>query len=421
MENTIPELLAPAGNFEKMKYALAYGADAVYAGVPRFSLRTKDNDFTADRLPDAVTYVHERGKKIYLTLNAFPHNRKLESFIPALEQMADIRPDGLILADPGVIMLARDYCPEIPIHLSTQANTVNWGSVKFWRDIGVRRIILSRELSVREIGEIRAKVADIELEVFVHGAICIAYSGRCLLSNYFNHRDANQGTCTNSCRWDYNLYTKPDQGFDEFFIEENDRPGELMPISEDEHGTYIMNSKDLNAIGLIDQLINAGVDSLKIEGRSKSLYYVSVVTRAYRMALSALLRGEAVSEEVIGETLAVANRGYITGFLERNPGSNGENYESGTTGNRHTIFCGTVEETDPDAKRVKINVRNRIECGDSLELIGPDCSREFEILMITAENGEELTVAHGGNGSVWIPCDGEVPPFALIRKRLAAV
>ena len=290
-----PELLAPAGTFEKMQYALAYGADAVYAGLPRFSLRARENDFQEEKVAQALDYAHSLGKKFYLTMNIYPHNRKVDSFERALERVARLKPDGLIMADPGMIMVARERFPELDVHLSTQANTINWRAVQFWHRLGVKRIILSRELSIDEIKEMRQRVPEIELEVFVHGAICIAYSGRCLLSNYFTHRDANQGTCTNACRWQYNLYSQPENFEAEYdryqpikgsyFIEERERPGELMEIDEDEHGTYIMNAKDLSTIHILNELIEAGVDSLKIEGRTKSHYYVSVITRAYRKAI----------------------------------------------------------------------------------------------------------------------------------------
>ena len=244
------ELLAPAGDLMKLKYAIAYGADAVYAGVPRFSLRARENDFNNNSIEEAVNIAHQSNKKIYLTLNIFPHNRKIDSFIEALRWMEQLAPDGVIVSDPGMIHLSQQYCSSVPIHLSTQANTVNWASVKFWHEQGVRRIILSRELSIEEISDIKNKVPEIEIEAFVHGAICVAYSGSFLLSNYFTHRDPNQGTCTHSCRWDYKIYSENDMTdkgeYQElegnYFIEEKDRPGQLLPVDEDENGTYIMNS-----------------------------------------------------------------------------------------------------------------------------------------------------------------------------------
>ena len=290
-----PELLSPAGSPEKLKYALAYGADAVYAGIPKFSLRARENPFKNDLLEDAIAYTHEKGKKIYITANILPPNRKIESFKKSLAQHAEMGPDAFIMADPGMIQFALKEFPEIPVHLSVQTNTINWPSVEFWYNLGVKRIILSRELTLEEITDIHAHVSGIELEAFVHGAICIAYSGRCLLSNYFNHRDANQGTCTNSCRWEYDIHEEKGKDTEEYqplkgqyAIEEKQRDGELMPVEEDEHGTYIMNSKDLRAIELLGPMKQAGVTSFKIEGRSKSIYYLSLVTRAYRKAINDL-------------------------------------------------------------------------------------------------------------------------------------
>ena len=249
----VPELLAPAGSPEKMDYAFAYGADAVYAGIPKFSLRARENPFKDATLQAAIEQTHQRGRKIYITANILPPNRKIESFQKSLAYFAEARPDAFIMADPGMIRFALKEFPEIPVHLSVQTNTINWSAVQFWHELGVQRIILSRELSLTEIEDIHQHVPEMELESFVHGAICIAYSGRCLLSNYFNHRDANQGTCTNSCRWEYNLYNQADETAPlqnlhnpealngDYYIEEKLRPGELMPVDEDEHGTYIMN------------------------------------------------------------------------------------------------------------------------------------------------------------------------------------
>jgi len=396
----------------------------VYAGVPRFSLRVRENDFTDESLEEAVKYTHDLGKKIYMTLNIFPHNRKIEPFIKALNWMKKLQPDAIILSDPGVIYFAREICPEIPIHLSTQANTVNWASVKFWKNQGVSRIILSRELSIEEISDIHENNPGIELESFVHGAICVAYSGRCLLSNYFNHRDPNQGTCTNSCRWKYNVYEEKNKNTSDYlpipgnyYIEEKDRPGALMQIDEDEHGTYIMNSKDLCAIGLLDQLKNAGINSFKIEGRTKSVYYLSVITRAYRQAIDDLYAGNEFNETLKEEIYSVANRDYITGFFEKNPLSNGENYKNSHADNQSHTFCGIVREYDKNVNRIKISLRNRFETGDLLELVTPDETVSFNVTEIQSENGEIKTVAHGVGEDVWINYPEKLnSKYALIRK-----
>ncbi|MGD9899201.1 MAG: tRNA 5-hydroxyuridine modification protein YegQ [Calditrichaceae bacterium] len=423
------ELLVPAGTIEKMKYALSYGADAVYAGVPRFSLRARENDFTMQNMKDAIHFAHRLGKKFYLTMNIFPHNRKVDSFVNVMNDVVGLKPDGLIIADPGMIMLAREKYPELDIHLSTQANTVNWATVKFWHNLGVKRIILSRELSIDEISEIKQRVPEIELEAFVHGAICIAYSGRCLLSNYFNHRDANQGTCTNACRWEYNMYTENPDSQDEgdaympikgsFYLEEKDRPGSLMQIDEDEHGTYIMNAKDLSAIELLDQMIKAGIDSFKVEGRTKSVYYVSTITRAYRKALDHYMRSESVPENILNEVNAVANRGYITGFLEKNPLDRGQNYESGHSGNHTHVFTGIIDQWEEQNEMARIRVRNRFKTGEFLEMITPAETIPFQVKKMTDTNGNLIEIAHGGGTDVYINLPKKPDEYALLRKPVA--
>lgn len=422
-----PELLVPAGTFEKMKYAFAYGADAVYAGIPRFSLRARENDFTLQTIEQALDYARQRNKRLYLTMNIFPHNNKIPSFEEMLKYVAELKPDGLIMADPGMILVAREKHPDLPIHLSTQANTINWQSVRFWKQMGIKRIILSRELRLEEIEEIRQHVPDIELETFVHGAICIAYSGRCLLSNYFTHRDANQGTCTNACRWEYKVYSEPAEFEEErdillpvreehYYLEEAGRPGQLMPIDEDEHGTYIMNAKDLSTIHILDKLVKAGLDSLKVEGRTKSIYYVSVITRAYRQALDFVLKGQSVPEEILQEVFAVANRGYVTGFLERNPLEKGQNYESGHSANQSRLFCGIIKSWDETRGMATIAVRNRFEKGDELELISPQKTMRFKVTDIVSMEDESVDVAHGGGKDVKIPLPAKPEPFMLLRK-----
>lgn len=409
------ELLAPAGNIEKLKYALAYGADAVYAGIPKYSLRVKDNDFSLEALEESIRYTHSLGKRIYLTLNIFPHNRKLSSFQQILKTVGNMRPDGIIISDPGVLMLARTFCPDLPVHLSTQANTINWMSVKFWSEMGVSRIILSRELSIEEIAEIRAKNKKIELESFVHGAICVAYSGRCLLSNYFNRRDPNQGTCTNSCRWRYKVYTGKS---DSYFLEEEERPGEFLPVTEDDHGTYIMNSKDLCTIQILHKLKESGIDSFKIEGRTKSIYYLCVITRAYRLALDKLDENNTPDSSIIREVYAVANRGYTTGFLERNTEIDIQNYASSQSQNQTHLFCGQITAFNPELKQASLSVRNRIETGDLMEIISPPPApiRQFKVKAMYSMEGSELDKAHGGGVAVKIQIPFQIPAYSLLRK-----
>jgi putative protease len=409
------ELVAPAGNYEKLTYALAYGADAVYAGVPKFSLRVRDNDFSLETLKESVAYTHRKGKKIYLTLNIYPHNRKIESFKAILKEMAVIKPDGIILSDPGVILMAREYCPELPVHLSTQANTVNWMSLKFWQHIGVSRIILSRELSLDEINQFRQMGDGIELESFVHGAVCIAYSGRCLLSSYFNNRDPNQGTCTNSCRWRYKLY---EGNHSDYYLEEEQRPGIFMPVSEDEFGTYILNSKDLCTITILDKLINSGIDSFKIEGRTKSVYYLSVITRAYRIALDQLMNKESLDPALEHEMNTVANRGYTTGFLEKNPANLGQNYNSSQSENQTRLFCGKIYDFDAARMVASISVHNPIKTGDIVELVSPPPApvQKFKLTVMYAMDNTKINNAHGGGKEIKIVMPFKAPPFSLLRK-----
>ena len=311
-----PELLAPAGSLAMMRAALAFGADAVYAGQPRYSLRVRNNEFgSLERLGRAIAEARDARRKFYLVSNVVPHNAKVRTYLADMAPIVALAPDALIMADPGLIDLVRERWPDMPVHLSVQANTVNFAAVRFWKRLGVARIILSRELSLDEIAEIRQECPDVELEVFVHGALCVAYSGRCLLSGYFNHRDPNQGTCTNSCRWDYKLQAATEDAAGDiraaslpaagltngrWLLEEKERRGELLPIDEDEHGTYIMNSKDLRAVEHVRRLAEIGVDSLKIEGRTKSPYYVARTAQVYRRAIDVSVAGRPFVRGLLG-------------------------------------------------------------------------------------------------------------------------
>lgn len=420
---TSPELLSPAGSPEKLRYAFAYGADAVYAGIPKFSLRAKENEFDDSLLKEMIAYTHKLGKKIYVTANILPPNRKINSFERSLASFAEAGPDGWIMSDPGMIRFALREFPSIPVHLSVQTNTINWASVAFWHELGVKRIILSRELSMEEISEIHEKVPGMELESFVHGSICIAYSGRCLLSNYFNHRDANQGTCTNSCRWEYNVHeegetTRTPAG--NYAIEEVSRPGEMMPIEEDEHGTYIMNSKDLRAIGLLKDLRAAGVISFKIEGRSKSIYYLSLVTRTYRKALDDLTQGRDFDATLIDEISKTANRGFTTAFLVSAKNRDTERFDSPQETQLPQVYAGQVLE-GRSGGWMRLEVKNRIEIGDEVEYISPKRQSRFKISALEDGKGNALTVAHGGNGSVWVQSPEAPEPHALLSLVCADV
>lgn len=430
-----PELLLPAGTLDKMRAAYDFGADAVYAGQPRYSLRARNNDFKLEELKQGIDEAHARGKLFFVASNILPHNSKIKTYMADMEPVIAMKPDALIMADPGLIMMVREKWPEVPIHLSVQANTVNYMGVKFWQKLGVSRIILSRELSLDEIAEIRQQCPDIELEVFVHGALCIAYSGRCLLSGYFNHRDPNQGTCTNACRWDYKVHdTQGDDAGDvqtikfdfnkaleeanqsfascggaerhpladkTYLIEEGSRPGELMPIIEDEHGTYIMNSKDLRAVEQVEKLAKIGVDSLKIEGRTKSLYYVARAAQVYRKAIDDAVAGRPFDLGLLAELDGLANRGYTPGFLERHQTQEYQNYITGHSKAKQSQYVGDVLSVDVEGWAL-IEVKNRFAVGDRIEVIHPSGNQIIELAQMT-RNDQPVSVAAGNGMQVKIP------------------
>ncbi|MGV6858973.1 MAG: prephenate-dependent tRNA uridine(34) hydroxylase TrhP [bacterium] len=432
-----PELLAPAGTLKSMRYAFAYGADAVYAGQPRYSLRARNNEFHGEALAQGIEEAHSLGKKFFLTSNTMPHNSKVKTFMADMEPVIALKPDALIMADPGLMMMVRERWPEMPVHLSVQANTVNYAAVKFWKSVGVERVILSRELSLEEIEEIRQTCPDMELEVFVHGALCIAYSGRCLLSGYFNHRDPNQGTCTNACRWDYKTTPatenaegvfKPaetpatptldmdalnNQGIQNaerhpladqvYFLEEKGRPGELMPVMEDDQGTYIMNSKDLRAIEHVHRLTEIGIDCLKIEGRTKSHYYVARTAQSYRQAIDDAMQGKEFDMELLGVLENLANRGYTDGFYQRHHTHDYQNYMEGASKSRQQQFVGEVLSSDSAKGTVEIDVKNRFQLGDRLEFISPNGNVDITLDTMLDIQGQPLDVAKGSGHRVHIP------------------
>ncbi len=433
-----PELLAPAGTLKKLRYALAYGADAVYAGMPRYSLRVRENDFARlPQLAEGIAETRRQGRRFYLACNVLPHNTKVHTFLDDIAPVVELGPDALIMADPGLIMLVRERWPELPVHLSVQANTVNFASVKFWQSLGLSRIILSRELSLDEVAEIRQQCPDMELEVFVHGALCIAYSGRCLLSGYFNHRDANQGTCTNSCRWKYDLHDgETDAAGDVrpaalgsgarhpaaervYFVEEEKRPGELMPIEEDEHGTYIMNSRDLRAVHHVARLVEMGIDSLKIEGRTKSHYYVARVTQVYRRAIDAAVRGEPFDPRLMDALEALSHRGYTDGFFDRHPAHAYQNYTTNSTDGTQR-FVGEITGYDVEHGLARVAVKNRFAVGDRLEFISPRGNRVFRLGALYDEQGRPMDVVPGGGYVVQIPLPAGVDAMADAAMGLLA-
>ena len=423
-----PELLAPAGSLAMMRTAFAFGADAVYAGQPRYSLRVRNNEFgRLETLGAAIAEAHAADKAFYVVSNVLPHNAKVRTYLADMAPVIALRPDALIMADPGLIDLVREAWPEQTIHLSVQANTVNYAAVRFWKKLGVRRIILSRELSLDEIAEIRQECPDIELEVFVHGALCIAYSGRCLLSGYFNRRDPNQGTCTNACRWDYQVHAaEPDASGDvqachrapeqkTWLLEERERPGELMPIEEDEHGTYLMNSKDLRAIEHVERLVALGVDSLKIEGRTKSPYYVARACQSYRQAIDDARAGRPFDAALLGALEGLANRGSTDGFYQRHHDSERQNYLRGHSESARSLYVGDVVGWDASTGRAEIDVKNRFAVGDRLEVIHPAGNRELVLTALHNAVGEPIAVAPGNGHRVFIDLPAELAGALLAR------
>ncbi|BBN80596.1 U32 family peptidase [Pseudoalteromonas sp. A25] len=421
----VPELLSPAGSLKNMRYAFAYGADAVYAGQPRYSLRVRNNEFDLDNLALGINEAHQQNKKLYVVSNIAPHNSKVKTYLRDIEPVIAMQPDALIMSDPGLIMLVRDKWPDMPIHLSVQANAVNYASVQFWAKQGIERVILSRELSLEEIAEIRQLCPQTELEVFVHGALCMAYSGRCLLSGYINKRDPNQGTCTNACRWEYDVKPAketetgdvvhkidpksviPTLGEGQptsevFMLEEQGRPGEYMPAFEDEHGTYIMNSKDLRAVQYVDQLTKMGVHSLKIEGRTKSFYYVARTAQVYRKAIDDAVAGKPFDPNLLHTLENLAHRGYTEGFLKRHAHQDYQNYEYGHSVSDKQQFVGEVLGRH-DNGLVEIDVKNKFCTGHSLELMTPQGNIAFNLEHMENKKGERIDDAKGSGHIVKIP------------------
>jgi putative protease len=428
-----------------MRTAFAYGADAVYAGQPRYSLRARNNEFKLEELGIGIQEAHALGKKLFVASNLMPHNAKVKTYMADMEPVIAMKPDALIMADPGLIAMVRERWPEMPIHLSVQANTVNYAAVKFWKSMGLTRVILSREISLDEIEEIRQQCPDIELEVFIHGALCIAYSGRCLLSGYFNHRDANQGTCTNSCRWDYKVDSAVEDGtghieridfdFDKalseselsecgsqprhpladkvYVISRKDHPDELMPVLEDEHGTYIMNSKDLRAVEHVERLVKIGIDSLKVEGRTKSIYYVARTAQVYRQAIDDAVKGRPFNLELLGALDALANRGYTDGFYERHHTHEQQNYMRGHSESFRQQYVGDIVACANGM--AEIDVKNRFSVGDKLEIIHPSGNSIVELKEMKSLEGESLSVAPGSGHRVQIPLQGELSNGMLAR------
>ncbi|OIQ25714.1 tRNA 5-hydroxyuridine modification protein YegQ [uncultured Vibrio sp.] len=453
----VPELLSPAGSLKNMRYAFAYGADAVYAGQPRYSLRVRNNEFNLENLKIGIDEAHAQGKKLYVVCNIQPHNSKLKTFIRDLKPIVEMGPDALIMSDPGLIMMVREAFPDMAIHLSVQANAVNWATVKFWSTQGVERVILSRELSLEEIEEIREHCPETELEIFVHGALCMAYSGRCLLSGYINKRDPNQGTCTNACRWEYkveegkendtgDIVEKFDpatesQGTEGQAIEVQDerpdntlglgkptdevvllseahRPEEKMAAYEDEHGTYIMNSKDLRAIQHVDRLTKMGVHSLKIEGRTKSFYYCARTAQVYRKAIDDAVAGKPFDESLMGTLESLAHRGYTEGFLRRHTHDTYQNYDYGYSVSDAQQFVGEFTG-QRRGDLAEVEVKNKFLVGDSLELMTPSGNVVFTLEAMENRKSQVIDDAKGNGHFVFIPVPEELDlSFGLLMRNL---
>lgn len=408
------ELLMPAGNLRKLKMAILYGADAVYLGTPDMSLRTK-SQFSLEDVIEGVNFCHQHGKRAYLTLNLFSHNKDIPKLDEYIETVRKVNPDGLIIADPGVFQYVRERAPEIPLHISTQSNICSWLSVKFWEQQGAELCVLAREVSYPELKEIREKCPDIKLEAFVHGAMCMTYSGRCLLSNFMAERGANQGNCANSCRWNYTFRLRLKDGtvqdlnitdenaeMFEFLLEEGCRPGELMPIEEDARGSYILNSKDLCIMPKLDEYLSIGVDSLKVEGRGKSEYYAAIVARAYRMAIDDYYADPDTwdPKPYMRELEAVGNRGYTLAFHDGRLTNYAHGYEH-TASLAQWEYAGVVTEVTDDA--FLIEVKNKLEAGEVLEFVSP-IARETILLRAydfeDATTGKRLDVVHGSTKTV---------------------
>ena len=400
-----PELLAPAGNMEKLKMALLYGADAVYLGGKAFGLRAFGGNFTNEELQEAVDFAHKLGKKIYVTVNIFPHNSDIAKLPAYLTFLNEIKVDAILVADLGVFTLAKEYAPDVELHISTQANNTNWAAVNAWAELGASRVVLAREMSLEEIKEIREK-CSVELEMFVHGAMCISYSGRCLMSNYLTGRDANRGSCAQPCRWNYAL------------VEEK-RPGQYFPVLEDERGTYIFNSKDMCLLPYLPDVIASGVDSLKIEGRMKSVHYAASVVQAYREAIDSYFAAPEqfeVKKEWVEELDKVSHRAYTTGFYYGRPTEKDQIY--GTSSYTQTSdFVGLVLDYDEKTGFAMVEQRNNMKVGQEIEIFQPHLAGYRQILQeMYNDEGEAIQVAPHPQQIVKIRMDKPVEPYGILRR-----
>jgi len=405
--NNKAELLAPAGSLAKLKYAIEYGADAVYIGGEEFSLRVAAKNFSTSEIKEGIEYAHARGKKVYITANIIPHNEDLKDFPDFVKEVDSLGADAIIVSDLGLFSIVKEVAPNLDIHISTQANNTNYMSAKMWYKLGAKRVILARDLSFKEIGEIRDNILpDQELECFVHGAMCVSYSGRCLLSNYLTHRDANKGACSHPCRWKY-------------YLMEEKRPGEYMPVFENDRGTFLYNSKDLCMVKHIPDLIRAGINSFKIVGRVKNELYVATVVGAYRRAIDSFYEDPdnfVIEPDILQELEKVSHREYTTGFYYNKPDENNQLYTSNTYIQDYTI-AAVVLDYDPETHIATVEQRNRFFKDEELEVISPHRkSFGFKAEYMTDENGENIDVAPHPQMIVKLKIDSEVVPYSIIRK-----
>lgn len=406
--NKKPELLLPSSNLEVLKLAFSYGADAVYIGGEAYGMRARAKNFSFEDMKEGIEFAHKLGKKVYVTANIIAHNDDLEGLRDYFKDLKEIGPDAVIISDPGVLEIAKEVIPDMEFHISTQANNVNWATYRFWHRMGAQRVVSGRELSLKEIKEIRNNIPnDLEIETFIHGAMCIAYSGRCLLSNYFTGRDANKGDCTHSCRWRYH-------------ITESTRPGEYLPIEENERGTFIFNSKDLCMIEYIPELVDAGIDSFKIEGRMKTALYVATAARAYRKAIDDYFESpekykanlHKYKEEVEKNTY----REFTTGFFFGKPGHDAQIYDNNTYIKAYT-YLGYIEGQDEDGW-YKLEQRNKFSVGDEIEIMKPDGSNLYvKVLGMKDEDGNAIDSCPHPQQKISINVGENLDNFDIIRRK----
>lgn len=412
-----PELLIPASSLEVLKTAVIFGADAVYIGGEAFGLRAKAKNFPKEDMIAGIAFAHEHNVRVYVTANILAHNQDLEGVRVYFKELKQMKPDAIIIADPGIVMIAKEECPEIELHISTQANNTNYLTYQFWYSLGIKRVVSARELSLEEIKEIRNHIPeDMEIESFIHGAMCISYSGRCLLSNYFTGRDANQGACTHPCRWKYSI------------VEET-RPGEYMPVYENERGTYIFNSKDLCMIEHVPEMLQSGIDSLKIEGRMKTALYVATVARTYRKAIDAYLESEEAYQKKLPwckeEISKCTYRQFTTGFYFGKPDETTQIYDNNTYVNEYT-YLGSVEKVVSDHEKqvensciVKIEQKNKFSVGEEIEIMKPDGTNVITtVLAIVDEEGVSMNSCPHPKQELFVTLSKEADQYDLLRKKV---